>query len=337
MIIVCTSCKTKFSVDDAHVERFENPRFHCSRCNHYFHLNETSEHSSQSNKVKESLRPQRPINTKHTNTGHVNTNQINTVRIENNIVQEPKQEPENEKAAVKATWPDIKGREELEVDYSDFKIEKTNYFQGKTSKVISHDPFDFGDNLGRAKEIHTQAKNGHSSFKTFAFFAPLVILGGVFFMWGKAIAAAGPTAAVNPLNLLNGSASHIAPEGVEVEDLTPEIIALENGKQVLLIKGNVSNATASSFSDINLEAVIYDNENNPLKKLIVNTNNKLQHAAEINSLNEKIINVLQEKSAGSDTPLILEANSKNTFKVAVTELDKLPSWFSVRVYSVKSL
>ncbi len=36
MIIECPSCKTRFSVDDDHVVRIDNPRFHCSRCDHYF-------------------------------------------------------------------------------------------------------------------------------------------------------------------------------------------------------------------------------------------------------------------------------------------------------------
>lgn len=36
MIIQCPSCDTKFSVDSSQLADVENPRFHCSRCDHFF-------------------------------------------------------------------------------------------------------------------------------------------------------------------------------------------------------------------------------------------------------------------------------------------------------------
>ena len=36
MIIECPACSTKFSVDSQLVREIEDPRFHCSRCGHYF-------------------------------------------------------------------------------------------------------------------------------------------------------------------------------------------------------------------------------------------------------------------------------------------------------------
>lgn len=38
MVIECPSCKTKFAIDAEQLAGIENPRFHCSRCNHFFEL-----------------------------------------------------------------------------------------------------------------------------------------------------------------------------------------------------------------------------------------------------------------------------------------------------------
>lgn len=45
MIINCPSCKTKFSVSPSLIEGVSNARFHCSRCDHFFYLNEKNESS----------------------------------------------------------------------------------------------------------------------------------------------------------------------------------------------------------------------------------------------------------------------------------------------------
>ncbi len=39
MIVQCSNCLTRYSIDGAKVESSDNPRFHCSRCDHYFELN----------------------------------------------------------------------------------------------------------------------------------------------------------------------------------------------------------------------------------------------------------------------------------------------------------
>lgn len=38
MVVDCPSCRTKFAVDPGLLEGVHNPRFHCSRCDHYFEV-----------------------------------------------------------------------------------------------------------------------------------------------------------------------------------------------------------------------------------------------------------------------------------------------------------
>ena len=48
MIVQCSNCLTRYSIDGAKVESSDNPRFHCSRCDHYFELNSaTSEETAE--------------------------------------------------------------------------------------------------------------------------------------------------------------------------------------------------------------------------------------------------------------------------------------------------
>ncbi|MFN8389192.1 MAG: zinc-ribbon domain-containing protein [Bdellovibrionota bacterium] len=43
MIIQCPSCSTKFAVDSAQLADVDSPRFHCSRCDHFFELGQSAQ------------------------------------------------------------------------------------------------------------------------------------------------------------------------------------------------------------------------------------------------------------------------------------------------------
>lgn len=58
MIIQCPNCDTKFSIDGALVAEVENPRFHCSRCDHYFEHATTASQDTPERQL--SLLPEEP-------------------------------------------------------------------------------------------------------------------------------------------------------------------------------------------------------------------------------------------------------------------------------------
>ncbi len=51
MVVDCPSCRTKFAVDPGLLEGVHNPRFHCSRCDHYFEVGLSSGGSSDSSSL----------------------------------------------------------------------------------------------------------------------------------------------------------------------------------------------------------------------------------------------------------------------------------------------
>ncbi len=62
MIIQCPSCSTKFAVDSSQLADVENPRFHCSRCDHFFESPELSTKPASSDTPVESAEtPVEPV------------------------------------------------------------------------------------------------------------------------------------------------------------------------------------------------------------------------------------------------------------------------------------
>jgi len=52
LIVQCSNCQTRYSIDGSMVDSSESPRFHCSRCDHYFELgSETESPKEEENEI----------------------------------------------------------------------------------------------------------------------------------------------------------------------------------------------------------------------------------------------------------------------------------------------
>lgn len=143
-----------------------------------------------------------------------------------------------------------------------------------------------------------------------------------------------PHAISQALHLPPIDSAHVSPPELEVKNITSELVTLDNGKQALEIKGIVLNNTEDLLRDIKIEARVFDKENRLLKGIVVDTFNGLVNAAHINSLSEEIIDSLQQKLALGERQL--KPSEQASFRVVVTQPTEEATWFTARVYSVRS-
>ena len=123
----------------------------------------------------------------------------------------------------------------------------------------------------------------------------------------------------------------IPPKGLDLVGLSSNVVTLDNGKQVLEVRGEVLHGTERSFKQVTIEARLFDSANRQIRTLNVNPLNELQEA-KLAALDEKTIETLQTRSlTGKDT---LVPNSRSPFRLVFPIVNGEEKWFSARVYTV---
>jgi len=330
-VIECPSCNTKFAVN-LHLDSSLEPLFHCSRCGHYFR---------QETKAK-----QLDLIDSSTQFGI-------TKEFKQNSIQEVKSE--------KIQHEEVLVNNSSNIDSINEKLEKPNFDHNQgisTQKVEWPKPkYYFGDGQFDEDELDTdeinineieagddelalyaQAKKSSlfvSDFsKQFAMFCLLpLILTLCFCAWAYNIDKT-PSAITEFFNLNSKSLATVAPAGLELSSLKPEILTLDNGKKAFLIKGEVINSTTSSFKNIMIEAKLFTKENTELVRLIAPLDSKLRDAKNLQAL--QVNNLLELQSDLSNDKTTMTPNLKIPFSLVIPEIKGNETWYSARVYSVNS-
>ena len=437
MVIECPSCHTKFFIDSSQLEEVESPRFHCSRCDHFFELNAESRSTApepqppeapQENPPEESFeaaaQPPAPETDealtdeaeqldwlpKSKSGRHKETIRVDRTQLTYKVV-DGKKVP-----LITADWPDAPEHEQREVDMRsildtpDSAISEDDLLAAETeagfvlvkrkddhagnetrsrlaADLAGDDSWDKPDNFSpavtarpeperrsmvwdhekkfpdtsdhqieRGQALRSKGQrsaslvtreDGHDLAEPFsaidryrgANFLSLLILCSmplavflVLGLWGRNVSAS-PTMIKNWLGLRNEQAPHLAPAGLGIIDLSAGIDSLVDGKKVVFLQGKVINATLGSFTNIVLEAKLYDEENQELASLRAPAENGLS-GAKILAFPLDQLNELQQKPA--DKPQQLKPNETVPFQLVFTEAATHASWFSARIYSVST-
>lgn len=138
---------------------------------------------------------------------------------------------------------------------------------------------------------------------------------------------------VKLFSIFNYDAPIGAPTGLVLTELQSQYIVLENGKQVLEIRGMLRNDSERTLHDVKLEAQLYDRNNIPVTTLLVNQNNALMNAAGINALQESVLKSLQHQIALKSD--LVKPNDQIPVRFVFTDNVTNVSYFTARVYSVK--
>ena len=123
-----------------------------------------------------------------------------------------------------------------------------------------------------------------------------------------------------------------APKGVQIADLKPNYVALDDGREVVEITGSLVNQTSSKFGSVKIEASLYDDKNRPIDRVIIFADNSLSSVSRLESLGRDDINSLQAKRQSEK--FLLDAHQKAPFRVVFTDNGQQAAWFSTNIYSV---
>ncbi len=173
----------------------------------------------------------------------------------------------------------------------------------------------------------------HAGFSGFTMLvAPLVgfliLLGGVGFYLGS-----NPQFTQEILSAAIPSLPMVPPDGLHIEKASFETIKLENGEEVRLVSGRITNSTLQAFEDVKIEAHAFDKSGNIIDRATVGSGNSLAETR-VKSLSKEMISELQSEQ-GRDRSVLRPGESRE-FSVAL--LDRTISkaaFFSARIYSVR--
>ncbi len=347
-VIECPSCNTKFAVN-LHLDPALEPLFHCSRCGHYFkevtmakQLDLIDAHSNpMANTIYDSV-SSNAIPSYSTNKAIDNT--LNKYKFENEKA-ESKTISEQ-----KIDWPkplNVKPNEALatasNTNYStpakptyyfgDGQFDEDELDEIEDDSLYENDKprLSFLNAIGLNK---TGIKSSNEFYKQFALFCliPLFVTLGLC-AWAYNFDET-PQFVNELFNLESKSLATVAPAGLELSSLKPEILTLDSGKKAFLIKGEVINSTTNSYNNLMIEAKLFTKDNTELVRLIAPLDSKLRDAKNINSIRAN--NLIKLQSDLSNDRTTITPSLRIPFSVVIPEIKGNETWYSARVYSVNA-
>ncbi|MBP9837288.1 MAG: zinc-ribbon domain-containing protein [Proteobacteria bacterium] len=441
MIIQCPSCNTKFSLEDNQLAKLDNPRFHCSRCNHYFNLlngNNTEASNPDTELTSDSVNNENLENIDDYESPEENSNQLEMNFAEESLAQEMNSTPsftstqdenflEKDETKFVADWPTASPSNTYEADLSKHfnikdinrnsqnlnsaYIEKLNQSEdlskvttpfisekATTNPLKGSERIDTKFTLGLSTKMPTFDSEKNEMLKSAAeatgkfvlsdlqpppvaeqnqsnnddrlqvekkvlstnkkllqrkqsnylsqasnllvvsslpFLVLLFILG-----WSKRIDNT-PLFFKEILNLGSETLIKLPPQGLQLVELTSDVMSLDNGKRVLTIIGNLYNATNRTFNKIKIDSRLFNAENREIERLISDAKTPLI-SAKLQALTTESIKEMQQNISDSDRNSKIQPNEKIPFKVVFSDFENQSSiddikWFSAKVYSLENV
>lgn len=124
-----------------------------------------------------------------------------------------------------------------------------------------------------------------------------------------------------------------APVGMELTDIRPEILSLDNGEAVVQLSGNVVNTTRRKISEAVIEAKTFSTSVEQLERIEVNFSNGLTNAARLGALATASLLELQAHPGIKEARL--NPNERAPFKLIIPADAGKAAWFSARIARVK--
>lgn len=160
-----------------------------------------------------------------------------------------------------------------------------------------------------------------------------IVIGLLFGLWSLYIDRT-PEPIQKLLHISSEDLPHVPPAGVELTNLSSRTVPLSNGKNVLEIYGDIANRTASAFSDIVIEAQLYDADNKELDRLAVYHDNNLSDA-KLEAFSDEMLTKLQ--TTRGTKPISIESTERTPFRLVFPNANTKTAWYSARIYSVREV
>lgn len=306
-IVQCPECQTKFAVDSTAIDQYNDPRFHCSRCDHIFELDVST------------LKPlviETPKSISRTSADFPRGLEI------------PKTlEPQFEALAPhESTGQEIEDVEQLEFDLPDNIINKTFGDEFDTD-YAHHSEFISNPALASAPEIPKRPKG------VLALLVPVLVFLGVIVAFGLTLQSSHDLAA-SFSEVIGANSLRVAPPGLYVKSSRIKKVVLSSGESLYLLSGTVRNDTSETFSEITGEGILFDQDGMPLISVKALANSALADTR-VKSLSLNMIQDLQTKRPARR--LELQPGQEQPLSVALygPDLSKAKHYL-LRLYSISN-
>ena len=354
LVVECTSCSTRFAVDNNQIAGISEPIFHCSRCGHYFSFKDENNQkekiedlpATQLSLMPESLNPEPDftIDIQKTN----NENNISPASwYKRNDLDQLLEEDDSEHSRdnkVTVNWPDQKSENKYYIEPQESYTLNNNDLDFQDLDHVDYeldhdDDYDFEEIALPKSPNNTKKLIDSNKFNSITKVSMLV-LGVPLFMalfltyWSFNIDKT-PVLINSIFHLDTKLLATVAPQGLALTSITPEVLTLDSGEKAFRIKGDVINSTGSTYSNINLEAKLFTKDNRELTRIIAPLDNSLRDTENIAALNSESIERLQSEYTEERTTI--QPNVKVPFSLVVPGVKGEESWYSARIYSVNKL
>lgn len=310
-IVQCPSCQTKFAVDSSMLEGQQLPRFHCSRCDHVFEMDISTE---------EERKPVTPVKPQSAEIRPLKSIEL-PKKIEHEIqVKAPHENPFSEE----------KEDEEADAKQMEFGFARSDELLDATSEPRQAYEYREGQSFSDDEPRSTRTLEAKNALLVFA--VPLFVF-LVALVWAGFALKADSSLSFNLSKGLFSGSFNVPPSGLFIKRSRFKKLALSNGEVAYVASGVVQNNSDQILKDVIIEGLVFDEAGNLISKARGSIASGLEDAR-IRSLTADTIQNLQR--APSSSRYELKAGTEQPFVVALfgPELEK-GKYYSARIYSVR--
>lgn len=337
--IQCPDCKTKFNLKAQALQSVSNPKFHCSKCDHIFEINNITDEMQDDfqDTEFEDLPSNSEIETENFNktvnpfeqSSDYETNDNSDEKFLNSF---PEATTEQDVEVKDEKFSQQIDNNDLEKDmqhYQSEQLELDDYYKKRAAQM---------QKKREEKEINIQhhLSNEVTFFQSLKFIAPLalvliILFGFSFFLTNN------PKSAKKTMSKFIGQTAGIAPSKLMISNVKASSYILDSGEKTLVIQGIIINGTDTDFSEVVLEAAAFDLNGKKLKAQKAYLNSSLGKTR-ITALNPRMIKTLQSRKPIKRVEL--KPGEKTKFVIALlddqfdADIFKRTKHYVARIYSV---
>ena len=325
IIIQCPACSTKFALSSEALNQGLTPKFHCSRCDTIFTQNfepEPQEPFHEAEATHDSIKSPFDFHPSASNASEAMFNE--PIAADSFDFSFSEDEDKLFTRFNTGTGPDS----ESELSVAKFDDEPMGYGSLARESINSHDP------LAASEPSLIEKIQIPERFKAVAYLtAPCLLFLGVASLIAF-ISSISPSTIASAASMISSEKTIIAPRDIFVTNTKVKRIALDSGEMVSEITGTVVNKSADSLKEIEIEAAVFDRQNNQVGIDKAKTSSNIGKSR-IQSLTPEMIIDLQNTS--SARTFSVKPNQEAPFTAVVIEAPSkngAPKSFIARVFSI---
>lgn len=371
LVVQCPSCRARFALGAEVVAQHEFPRFHCSRCDHVFSYDQVEEQLKNARQASEISQPVEESPRAEVPTLESIEESLLEKPAPSRSIEIPRELPAGHRAAppheshepqialdfshgspLKTSSLDRKNFEfaakKTEAAKSEFALpenasllagdESERRYPSPRTREMRRDNSPSQEDLAAFIERERIAKANEpviiDSRQTFLIAAAPIVALLLILALISSIADSAPKIAAPIADAVFGQGEAVAPAGLALQNVNFRSLHLESGELVSLISGTIGNSSASKFSDITIEGVLFDSMGSKVASIRSSAASPLGRTR-IRSLSPQMIESMQS----APTPKRFELRPGENREVTIAILDHKADdarYFSARIYSVRS-